>query len=162
MLAQEVKSEDANQSKLPAQVNLRQQLASLAAAERDVHLMTYLEETARNVLGLASHQKINPQHGLMNMGMDSLMAVEFRNHIVRRLEQPLSATLLFDYPTLGLLHEYLSTKMFVADDSSMAGSESQSLEMRAANDGSISDQIEDDMATEDIAQMLAQALNVQE
>ncbi|MBV7331441.1 SDR family NAD(P)-dependent oxidoreductase [Chloroflexi bacterium TSY] len=162
LLAQEVKSEDANQSKLPAQVNLRQQLASLAAAERDVHLMTYLEETARNVLGLASHQKINPQHGLMNMGMDSLMAVEFRNHIVRRLEQPLSATLLFDYPTLGLLHEYLSTKMFVADDSSMAGSESQSLEMRAANDGSISDQIEDDMATEDIAQMLAQALNVQE
>jgi hypothetical protein len=44
------------------------------------------------------------------MGLDSLMAVEFRNRLVVSLKRPLTATLLFDYPNLGRLADYLEER----------------------------------------------------
>ena len=44
----------------------------------------------------------------MKMGLDSLMAVEFRNHLVTDLRRPLPTTLLFDHPTLAALATLLT------------------------------------------------------
>ena len=44
------------------------------------------------------------------MGLDSLMAVEFRNRLVVSLKRQLTATLLFDYPNLGRLADYLEER----------------------------------------------------
>ena len=41
------------------------------------------------------------------MGMDSLMAVQFRKRIEARLGRRLSSTLTFDYPTIEAIAEYL-------------------------------------------------------
>ena len=103
----------------PSRVSLRQQLQSLGVAERDAHLMAHLEKTAQKVLGLRANQKINPQQGLMNLGMDSLMAIEFRNHLTRSLEQSLPATLLFDYPTIEELANYLEKEILLTDSEDM-------------------------------------------
>ena len=43
----------------------------------------------------------------MDLGLDSLLAVEIRNRLSKSLQQRLPATLIFDYPTLQKLVEYL-------------------------------------------------------
>ena len=46
------------------------------------------------------------------MGFDSLMAIELRNHLAGTLAHQLPATLLFDYPTLNALANYLEQELF--------------------------------------------------
>ncbi|MDH6063736.1 type I polyketide synthase [Umezakia ovalisporum] len=140
-------------------VNLRQQLQTLSEKDRDALLMEHLQKTAIRVLGLASHQQIDPYQGLMNMGLDSLMAVEFRNHLTRSLEGPLPATLLFNCPTLDSLHDYLVAKMFDDDAPQKAEQMAQST-AQTAHSISIESKIDDNESVNDIAQMLAKALNI--
>ena len=44
---------------------------------------------------------------LQQLGLDSLMALELRNVLAQAFERPFSATLLFDYPTIRGLAQYL-------------------------------------------------------
>jgi acyl carrier protein len=62
------------------------------------------------VLGLGKSHFIDERQPLVRMGLDSLMAVEFRNRLVASLKRPLTATLLFDYPNLGRLTDYLEER----------------------------------------------------
>ena len=141
-------------------VSLRQQLQTLPEKDRDALLMEHIEKTAVKVLGFASNQKIDPYQGLMNMGLDSLMAVEFRNHLTRSLERPLPATLLFDCPTLDSLHDYLVAKMF-DDDASMQKAEQKAQPTaQTAHSISIESNIDDNESVDDIARMLAEALDM--
>jgi len=141
-------------------VSLRQQLQTLPETDRDALLMEHLEKTSVKVLGLASNQKIDPNQGLMNMGLDSLMAVEVRNLLTRSLECPLPATLLFNCPTLDSLHGYLVAKMF-DDDASMQKAEQMAQPTaQTAHSISIESKIDDNESVDDIARMLAQALNI--
>eukprot|EP00916_Digyalum_oweni_P013487 GHVL01022150.1.p1 GENE.GHVL01022150.1~~GHVL01022150.1.p1 ORF type:complete len:2139 (-),score=439.72 GHVL01022150.1:17-6322(-) len=48
---------------------------------------------------------------LRNLGVDSLGAVEFRNEIQKLLNIKVSATLLFDYPTIEKIADFLMTKI---------------------------------------------------
>ena len=70
--------------------------------------MDYLRGQANAILGLnGSGPYIDERQPLFRMGMDSLMAVEFRNLLTSALERPLSATLIFDHPTIGALADFL-------------------------------------------------------
>ena len=46
----------------------------------------------------------------MDLGVDSLMAVELRNHLSKglKLQRPLSATLAFDHPTSDAIAKHLA------------------------------------------------------
>jgi aryl carrier-like protein len=70
-------------------------------------LIAYLREQAARILGLSPSQYIDERQPLLSLGLDSLMAVEFRNRLAASLEKPLSATLLFDHPTLAALSAFL-------------------------------------------------------
>jgi acyl transferase domain-containing protein len=63
-------------------------------------LLAYLEQQARQVMGLSHAQRLQPDQPLFDAGLDSLAAVEFRNILAAEFHRPLSSTLLFDYPTL--------------------------------------------------------------
>ncbi|MCX6047086.1 MAG: SDR family NAD(P)-dependent oxidoreductase, partial [Chloroflexi bacterium] len=101
--------------------SLRQQLLAVAGEERRRLLMDHLRGAVAKVLGLRSPEQIDPQQGLLAMGLDSLMAIELRNHLARTLEQPLPATLIFDYPMLEALSTYLLSTIRSAEDEIAAG-----------------------------------------
>ena len=69
--------------------------------------MTHVAARARQVLGVDDTFTIFPGTALKDAGLDSLMAVELRNVLTRSLGKSLPATLLFDYPTLDALSEFL-------------------------------------------------------
>jgi hypothetical protein len=54
------------------------------------------------------------------MGLDSLMAVELRNTLVRSTGAALPATLLFDYPTIEALAGYLGPLLGIEADTAAA------------------------------------------
>ena len=93
-------------------VRFRQQLEQAAPEQRRTLLMQQLQNTVARVLGWRVPEQIDMQTGLMELGMDSLMAIELRNLLARGLEQTLPATLLFTYPTLHALTEYLIQTLF--------------------------------------------------
>jgi hypothetical protein len=83
-------------------------LKSLPASQRRNELLAFLTGCTRNVLGLDGSTPIDAEVALKEAGLDSLMAVELRNTLMRASDQPLPATLLFDYPTLGSLADHLA------------------------------------------------------
>jgi acyl carrier protein len=91
---------------------LLDQLAGMAAAERTQMLVSVVRKHAAAVLGRGSLSARDDDLGFMDMGFDSLTAVELRNRIAAACGLRLPATLIFDYPTpmeLGRwLHEQLS------------------------------------------------------
>jgi acyl carrier protein len=59
--------------------------------------------------------EVDPARPLSELGMDSLMAVEFRNKLAWRLARALPATLVFNYPTLNDVIAYLEGLVTAAE-----------------------------------------------
>ncbi len=78
-------------------------------------LLTHVREQAIKVLGLTSSHTIDPHQPLRDMGLDSLMAVELRNALGVSLKCSLPATLLFDYPTLDTLADFLAKELWPSE-----------------------------------------------
>lgn len=92
----------------PAHTNdFRAQIAAAPAARRRPLVATFVREHAARALGLDRARPIDPQMPLGELGLDSLLAVELRNALGTSLQASLPATLLFDYPTLDTLTDYL-------------------------------------------------------
>jgi NADPH:quinone reductase-like Zn-dependent oxidoreductase len=87
-------------------------LAEAPPAKRTEMLERHLEAMARKVLGFPAGRRIDPLRPLQELGLDSLMAVEFRNALASAVERPLAATLLFNYPTLDDIASFLARDVF--------------------------------------------------
>ena len=88
---------------------LRQDLVEAAPAQQRKLLLTYVSGQVARVLRLDPAQGVNPKRPLNEMGLDSLMAVELRNLLGAGLglSSSLPATLVFDYPTVDALADFL-------------------------------------------------------
>ena len=71
-------------------------------------LMDHVRDQAISVLGLRPSVKLSFDEGLTDLGMDSLMAVEFSNRLKRTLGHYLPSTLAFEYPNIRALADYLA------------------------------------------------------
>jgi NADPH:quinone reductase-like Zn-dependent oxidoreductase/malonyl CoA-acyl carrier protein transacylase/SAM-dependent methyltransferase/acyl carrier protein len=86
------------------------QLNLIPLGQRRKALMEMIRGHALKVLGLDSTQDVDYRQPLSELGFDSLMVVEFRSVLSAELDlkRSLPATLVFDYPTIVALAEYLA------------------------------------------------------
>ncbi|HEU4625135.1 MAG TPA: beta-ketoacyl synthase N-terminal-like domain-containing protein [Steroidobacteraceae bacterium] len=90
---------------------LRSQLDAAPPHVQMEMLIALVSGEVAAVLGLDAAHHPAPEQRLMDFGVDSLMAVELRNRLARRLAltRKLTATLIFDYPTVSAIAKHLAT-----------------------------------------------------
>jgi len=97
-------------------------LRATPAARREDLLVGFVREHAAHVLGLDPSRPIDPEQPLHDLGLDSLLAVELRNRLGSSAGLPsrLPATLLFDYPTVAAVADYLMEQLPQSDERAVA------------------------------------------
>ncbi len=88
-----------------------QKLAPLTPVEQNELLLDMVRGQVAVVLGFSSGQQVQPGRGLVDMGLDSLSAVELRNTLGSATGLRLPATLVFDYPTPQALASHLFAEL---------------------------------------------------
>jgi myxalamid-type polyketide synthase MxaC len=91
---------------------LRERLAFESPARRRQVLIETLQGHAARVLGLPAAVGVDPDQPLQDAGMDSLMAVELRDAMVRLTGRDMPVTLLFEHPSLGAVADHLLETVF--------------------------------------------------
>jgi acyl carrier protein len=102
---------------------LRCQLAAAGLDERMDLLVDYVRVQVMDVLRLDRDQRPDRRHRLMDLGLDSLMAVQLRNVLEAGLGLPgvVPATLMFDYPTIEAIAAFLSQHLFAVSNPPPSG-----------------------------------------
>lgn len=85
-----------------------QTLESLPANGRIEALQAHIQEQAAHVLGIHPAQRLDPQRGLFELGMDSLMALELKHRLESSLGCAIPAILAFEHPTVSALTNHLA------------------------------------------------------
>jgi len=94
----------------PDVADLLVRLQAAGDRERLELLVDYVRGHLARVLRRGAEPPVGRHQRLMDLGVDSLMAVELRNMIGKGLglDRPLPATLAFDYPTAEAIAKYLA------------------------------------------------------
>ncbi|GAB4552316.1 MAG: hypothetical protein Tsb0014_46220 [Pleurocapsa sp.] len=88
-----------------------QQLAATETNRRKTLLQEHIRSQIAQVLGYRDPDAIDIQEKFADLGMDSLMAVEFKNNLQTSLGNAVSLTAAFDYPTVELLTDYINGEL---------------------------------------------------
>ncbi|MER6872602.1 type I polyketide synthase, partial [Amycolatopsis sp. NPDC000673] len=83
------------------------QVLRLSGAERVRAAVDLVCGTAAVVLGHERRDAVDPRKGFIELGFDSLTAIELRNRLDVLTGMRLPATLIFDYPSVQVLGEHL-------------------------------------------------------
>ncbi|MFF4402932.1 SDR family NAD(P)-dependent oxidoreductase [Streptomyces sp. NPDC001480] len=84
-----------------------ERLAGLPRTERELAVLTLVRSRAAAVLGFPDERAVDAERGFLEIGLDSLTAVELRNQLGAATGLKLAPTLLFDYPTPTELAQYV-------------------------------------------------------
>jgi acyl transferase domain-containing protein/acyl carrier protein len=109
---------------------------------RREQLEQQVSDILAELLGYSANRRPDPQCGFSDLGMDSVMAIDFRNRIQREFGAPMPATLAFDFPNLDRLVSYLENTLFETCDSEDSASKAACL-AHDDDDSSLATQIED-------------------
>lgn len=87
-------------------------LGAARPADRPRIMMEFLEATLVRALGLDPKERIDPQRGFMDLGLDSMLSVQVRNELQDVCGKPLPYGLTFSYPNLQALTRFLLDVVF--------------------------------------------------
>ncbi|MBI3243488.1 MAG: SDR family NAD(P)-dependent oxidoreductase [Chloroflexi bacterium] len=142
-----------------AEPEIFRQLTDALPAQQRKLLLGYVSNQVIKVLRLGSTQ-VNQRQPLNEMGLDSLMAVELRNLLGTGLglKRQLPATLVFDYPTVEALADYLAKEALALTPVEPPLIETPvELEPSGNGTGEVLDSIEE-LSDEDVDRLLAEKI----
>jgi acyl transferase domain-containing protein/acyl carrier protein len=87
------------------------QLAQLTGKELDMAVLGLVRATAAFVLGHEQAEAVDPDQGFLDLGFDSLTAIELRNRLNAATGRDLPATLIFDHPSVTALAAHLRAEV---------------------------------------------------
>jgi acyl transferase domain-containing protein/NADPH:quinone reductase-like Zn-dependent oxidoreductase len=134
----------------PRPPGVLQQFLAAPEQERLPLVIDYVRSQVASVLDIPNPARIGTQQRLFDLGLDSLMATELQNRLAADFGDPLSQTLIFDYPTVAAMAIYLAQDVLGLDIASGNAGKTDlvtSVEHPAA-----------DASAPDIADLLAQEL----
>ena len=94
-----------------AAASLAQRLAGQSPAQRHNSLLALVRTHTAVVLTHPDADRVDPQRGFQDQGLDSLTAVELRNRLALATGLRLPATAAFDHPTPHALAGYLLERL---------------------------------------------------
>lgn len=101
----------ANKNTVVENNSFRDKLLSAETIDTSLHLLKeFLKDTICSVLKM-NKPKIDADMPFVSLGMDSLMAIQFRNRLERELGMTISVTVFWNYPSVNLLTKYLATEL---------------------------------------------------
>ncbi|MGF1428948.1 type I polyketide synthase, partial [Kitasatospora sp. LaBMicrA B282] len=103
-----------------AEPAIKQQLAGLAAADRDRALLELVRTQVAGALGHDSVEEIGAKQPFKDLGITSLTAVELRNRLHKATGLRLPATLVFDHPTPAALARQIRDELFGRTEAAVA------------------------------------------
>ncbi|MCF3143324.1 type I polyketide synthase, partial [Streptomyces platensis] len=99
----------------PAAESLATRLAALSAEEQRRTLLGLVRAQVAEVLGYDRPDAVVSGRGFLELGLDSLAAVELRNRLTAATEVTLSSTLVFDHPTPEAVAEHLAGRLIASE-----------------------------------------------
>jgi acyl carrier protein len=132
---------------------LLKRLAGAPDSRRRVILREHVHALALRVLGFSPARRIDVEQPLNGLGLDSLMALEFRNLLAAEVGQNLPSTLLFNYPALEALSAHLEGLLFGVDGAGQSAPKKPPAQLHPLD-------FVEDLTEEDVDKLLASKLGV--
>ena len=83
-----------------------------AVTQSRAGLLEQVQREVREILAFDHRQPLDRNRGLFEMGMDSLSSAQLKRRLEARVGRTLPSTLIFTYPTIAELVEYLAGEVF--------------------------------------------------
>jgi myxalamid-type polyketide synthase MxaB len=152
-------------SKQQGAVEFRKQLEAAQLRERKALLVAHVSSHTAQLLGWNPSNPLDQKRGFFAMGMDSLTSIELRNRLQTSLGSSLPSSLLFDYPTVEELVDYLAQEVLSAlmiSDSDISENSSIELEQKAAKMMDATQDLDNnkEKSLDEIAKQLAKQLGL--
>ena len=100
-------------------------LYPLAVEERQEKIQNYLQEQLARIIGKEDAAAIDKDMPLMDLGIDSIMALEIKKQLEADTGQTMRATLIFDYPTIEKIASHFAASLYDEAEEAAAVSSGQ-------------------------------------
>jgi acyl transferase domain-containing protein/acyl-CoA synthetase (AMP-forming)/AMP-acid ligase II/acyl carrier protein/NAD(P)-dependent dehydrogenase (short-subunit alcohol dehydrogenase family) len=130
------------------------EIKALPLRERYGRLKSHVHELVRKVLGYPSSEALDDQTGLFDIGIDSVTSIELIRQLQNSLGCSLPPTLIFKYPTIANLLDYLSDEVLLLGESKAEESRPSDTPLKApTSPGDL-----DELSKDELAHLLARKL----
>lgn len=130
---------------VPKSPSVRYLLEEISLGERREYLLEYVGKQVRIILGIKGMP--DPEQGLIEMGIDSLSSIELKNRLEKGLEVTLSTSLVFDFPNIRRLVDYLFEHIF--------GEQIQKPAQKMIDLSEVQQEIDEDLILQELADLEA-------